>query len=164
MNFFHRIPLLAAGLICIGSELGAVPSDHLITDERLFEAQTIRCNYPSGAFANWEPKSSLKETDDPTVGISGSGLPEFLFDSIGEKRARFISNAGSTDVYVVRTAQNLTLVEITPLGSVNTTTIFALKEKAPGGKFLSVTSRHDGFILPLTSQYYGKCKVLEYHQ
>ena len=85
--------LFSVGIICVIAETAvANPWDSFVSDQQKFEAQTIRCDFTRGVSANWdgaEPKLELQK--------DGFGS-EFLFDSIGEKRTRFIGNAGSEEV------------------------------------------------------------------
>ena len=152
--------LFSVGIICVIAETaGANPWDSFVSDQQIFEAQTIRCDFTRGVSANWdgaEPKLELQK--------DGFGS-EFLFDSIGEKRARFIGNAGSEDVQVIRTEMGLTFIKKTSAGSWNTTTVFGFRDKKYPNRFAAVTSRHiNSFTHLITSQYYGLCKVLEFHK
>ena len=152
--------LFSVGIICVIAETaGANPWDSFVSDQQIFEAQTIRCDFTRGVSANWdgaEPKLELQR--------DGFGS-EFLFDSIGDKGARFIGNAGSEDVHVIRTEMGLTFIEKTSAGSWNTTTVFGFRDKKYPNRFAAVTSRHiNSFTHPTTSQYYGLCKVLEFHK
>ena len=152
--------LFSVGIICVIAETaGADPWDSFVSDKQIFEAQTIRCNFTKGVSANWDGA-------EPKLEILRDGLgSEFLFDSIGDKRARFIGNAGSEDVHVIRTEMGLTFIEKTSAGSWNTTTVFGFRDKKYPNKFAAVTSRHiNSFTHPTTSQYYGLCKVLESHK
>ena len=85
--------LFSVGIVCAIAETAAAnPWESFVSAQLIFEAQTIRCDFTNGASANWdgaEPKLELQK--------DGFGS-EFLFDSIGEKRTRFIGNAGSEDV------------------------------------------------------------------
>ena len=152
--------LFSVGIIYVIAETaGAKQWDSFVSDQQTFEAQTIRCDFTRGVSANWdgaEPKLELQR--------DGFGS-EFLFDSIGEKRARFIGNAGSEDVQVIRTEMGLTFIEKTSAGSWNTTTVFRFLDKKYPNRFAAVTSRHiNSFAHLTTSQYYGLCKVLEFHK
>ena len=79
--------LFSVGIIGVIAETAAAnPWDSFVSDQQIFEAQTIRCDFTTGVSANWdgaEPKLELQR--------DGFGS-EFLFDSIGEKGARFILN------------------------------------------------------------------------
>ncbi|MEL0160821.1 MAG: hypothetical protein VXA48_17915, partial [Deltaproteobacteria bacterium] len=68
-----------------------------VSDQQIFEAQTIRCDFTKGVSANWDGAETNLELLRDGLGS------EFLFDSISEKGARFIGNAGSEDVHVIRT-------------------------------------------------------------
>ena len=55
---------------------------------------------------------------EPKLELQRDGFgSEFLFDSIGDKGARFIGNAGSEDVQVIRIEIGLTFIEKTSAGS-----------------------------------------------
>ena len=152
--------LFSVGIVCVIAETaGAKTWDSFVSDQQIFEAQTIRCNFTKGVSANWDGA-------EPKLEILRDGLgSEFLFDSIGDKGARFIGNAGSEDVHVIPTEMGLTFIEKTSAGSWNTTTVFGFRDKKYPNKFAAVTSRHiNSFTHPTTSQYYSLCKVLESHK
>ena len=161
MKWLSTTPILfSVGIICAIAETAvANPWDSFVSDQQIFEAQTIRCDFTTGVSANWDGA-------EPKLELLRDGLgSEFLFDSIGDKGARFIGNAGSEDVHVIRTEMGLTFIEKTSAGSWNTTTVFGFRDKKCPNKFAAVTSRHiNSFTHPTTSQYYGLCKVLEFHK
>jgi len=161
MKCLSTTPILfSVGIICaIAETAGADPWNSFVSDQQIFEAQTIRCDFTTGVSANWDGA-------EPKLELLRDGLgSEFLFDSIGDKGARFIGNAGSEDVHVIRTEMGLTFIEKTSAGSWNTTTVFGFRDKKYPNKFAAVTSRHiNSFTHPTTSQYYGLCKVLEFHK
>ena len=161
MKWLSTTPILfSMGIICAIAETAvANPWDSFVSDQQIFEAQTIRCDFTTGVSANWDGA-------EPKLELLRDGLgSEFLFDSIGDKGARFIGNAGSEDVHVIRTEMGLTFIEKTSAGSWNTTTVFGFRDKKYPNKFAAVTSRHiNSFTHPTTSQYYGLCKVLEFHK
>ena len=161
MKWLSTTPILfSVGIICAIAETAvANPWDSFVSDQQIFEAQTIRCDFTTGVSANWDGA-------EPKLELLRDGLgSEFLFNSIGDKGARFIGNAGSEDVHVIRTEMGLTFIEKTSAGSWNTTTVFGFRDKKYPNKFAAVTSRHiNSFTHPTTSQYYGLCKVLEFHK
>jgi len=161
MKWLSTTPILfSVGIICAIAETAvANPWDSFVSDQQIFEAQTIRCDFTTGVSANWDGA-------EPKLELLRDGLgSEFLFDSIGDKGARFIGNAGSEDVHVIRTEMGLTFIEKTSAGSWNTTTVFGFRDKKYPNKFAAVTSRHiNSFTHPTTSQYYGLCKALEFQK
>jgi len=161
MKWLSTTPILfSVGIICAIAETAvANPWDSFVSDQQIFEAQTIRCDFTTGVSANWDGA-------EPKLELLRDGLgSEFLFDSIGDKSARFIGNAGSEDVHVIRTEMGLTFIEKTSAGSWNTTTVFGFRDKKYPNKFAAVTSRHiNSFTHPTTSQYYGLCKALEFQK
>ena len=93
--------------------------------ERLLGAETLRCVFDPGVSATWDEEgvSSVKQ---------GVDLGTLIFDSIDVvgRTARLIGNAGAEDVGVMTTPVGITLLERTPSGSLNFTTVFAT---APDG-------------------------------
>ena len=152
--------LFSVGIICVNAETAvANPWDSFISDQKIFEAQTIRCDFTKGVSANWDGAEPKLEHQRDGFGS------EFLFDSIVDKGARFIGNAGSEDVRVIRTGMGLTFIEKTSAGFWNITTVFGFRDKKYPNRFAAVTSRHiNSFTHPTTSQYYGLYKVLESHK
>ena len=55
--------LFSVGIICVIAETaGANPWDSFVSDQQIFEAQTIRCDFTKGVSANWdgaEPKLEI---------------------------------------------------------------------------------------------------------
>jgi hypothetical protein len=152
--------LFSVGAISVIAETAvAKPWESFVSDQQIFEAQTIRCDFTKGVGANWDGA-------EPRLEFHRDGFgSEFLFDPIGDREARSIGNAGSEDVHVIRTEMGLTLIEKTSAGFWNTTTVFGFRDKKSPNRFAAVTSKHvNSFTHPTTSQYYGLYKVLEYHK
>ena len=81
MKWLSTTPILfSVGIICAIAETAvANPWDSFVSDQQIFEAQTIRCDFTTGVSANWDgAKPKLELLRD---GL-GSG---FLFDSIGDR-------------------------------------------------------------------------------
>ena len=128
--------LFSVGIVCAIAETAAANSwESFVSDKQIFEAQTIRCDFTNGASANWDGAEPKLEHQRDSFGS------EFLFDYIGEKGARFIGNAGSEDINVIRTEMGLTFIEKTSAGSSNTTTVFGFRDKKYPNRFAAVTSR-----------------------
>ena len=123
--------------------------------ERLMSAKSLKCEFGSGAFADWKGSKVKVKKDNFDATI--------LYDSIDLKtgKARMIANAGAADVIVLASSAGLTFIEETTMGNLFFTTVFA--DYAKGSlDFIVVTSRHMKFINePLPSQYHGTCKVIE---
>jgi hypothetical protein len=113
-----------------------------------------KCDFPLAASSDWQKDEPLPELKKQMF--------SFNIDSVDTqgKKARMIGNAGSDDVDVLFGADVLHFLEVTPIGNLNVTTIFASAVKS--GKFKSVHSRHVNLIgSPLPSQAYGFCQVWE---
>jgi len=64
MKWLSTTPILfSVGIICAIAETAvANPWDSFVSDQQIFEAQTIRCDFTTGVSANWdgaEPKLEL---------------------------------------------------------------------------------------------------------
>lgn len=122
----------------------------------LLQARSIRCEWERGTQAEWDNgKLSLKQGSfgkDATV----------TFDSINiqKRTARIVGNAGASDVVVIPTADGMTFLERTALGSVNVTTVFA-EGVGPSKQLVGVTSRHISLSGPFPSQWHGPCRILQ---
>ena len=66
----NNVDSVFSGIICVIAETaGADPWDSFVSDQQIFEAQTIRCNFTKGVSANWdgaEPKLEILR-DGPAV-------------------------------------------------------------------------------------------------
>jgi len=161
-------------ICCAGSSVMAQNSKKSVsdlTDEELlaeinriqrkhfFKAKSFKCTFENGYFARWEnghlESKVLKEN------------LTLIFDSINlkNKTARLIGNQGTSDISANKTFGGITFVEITSVGSFITTTIYIptklVDKDVTAFVFLAVHSRHIVPFLgePLSSQYYGKCKI-----
>jgi hypothetical protein len=140
--------------------VAVVPSLHA-QDETLSRLQTsrsLKCTFPIGSVADWKASGPVMERDPKGMSLH--------YDAIewNGKRARLIGNQGAGDVGTITGLAAITFVELTPVGSVNVTTVFAAYQ--PGTTdFIAVTSRHVGTgipgLPPVPSQYYGSCRVWE---
>ena len=86
-----------------------------------------------------------------------------MFDSIDtdQKTARLIGNAGAADVTAVVTGVGLTLLEQSPAGSINITTVYAAHDSPGSDRFVLVHSRHHDSFGPFPSQFHGTGRVLQ---
>ena len=122
--------------------------------ERLLATSSLRCTFTVGRSVDWD-------SGKPKVSSDKLGN-ELVFDAINVRAqtARFIGNIGATDVVALITATGLTLIEETPTGNYQFTTVFA--SYADGTKdFIAVHSRHADLLGPLPSQFHGTCKRLD---
>ena len=120
------------------------------TPPAIATVKAFACSFPLYASVAW--------TTPPQV-VSQSQQFTFRFDSIDLKKrsGRLVGTGGTTLVSVLATAVGVTLIEQTPLGNVNVTTIFAAGQQSR--TFLAVHSRHigDPTSPPTVSQNYGTC-------
>ena len=50
--------LFSVGIVCVTAETAAAnPWDSFVSDQQIFEAQTIRCDFTTGVGANWGQKA-----------------------------------------------------------------------------------------------------------
>ncbi len=125
---------------------------------RLVGVRTLRCVLTKGTQASWDGGTLKLEPAD--FGDGG----HVVFDEIDVKQrnARLTGNTGAREVAVLPTAQGLTFIEQTAMGSTNVTTVFAAYDSPSSQKFVAVQSRHQLIIVdPFPSQYHGTCVVLE---
>jgi len=124
--------------------------------EQFLKAKSFKCNFENGNFASWENgKIQSNATKD---------ILSLIFDSIDYKKrtGRLIGNQGSSDILVNTTFGGINLIEITGAGSFITTTIYMPSARDNiEDQFFAVHSRHIAPLLdlPMSSQYYGKCKI-----
>ncbi len=138
------------GLMLAGQASPQTPAPSL-----LFAAKHLSCSFPVFAAPVW------KEGAAQVV----SHAQDFTFDvdTIDTKKnsARIVgSNGGSAHASTVVTPTGLNIIEATPIGNLNVTTIFIAG--GPVGKFLAVHSRHlgDPEAAPSVSQNYGTCQIV----
>jgi hypothetical protein len=141
--------------------LGFTPALHA-QDEILASlkaSRSLKCDFPIGSVVgDWLASGPSIERDAKGMSLH--------FDAIewNEKRARLIANQGATDVVSMSSQAAITFVEMTGVGNVNVTTVFATY-RPRSTDFIAVTSRHVGLglagLMPVTSQYYGSCRVWE---
>ncbi len=113
--------------------------------------KAFACSFPVYASASWTtPPQVTSQTQDFT----------FRIDTIDPKKrqARVVGTGGSALASLLTTPVGVTVIEQTPLGNVNMTTVFAAGQQ--GRTFLAVHSRHigDPAAPPTVSQNYGTCE------
>ena len=128
----------------------------LIISTNVFgQSQSFRCNFSDGLVTNWESGKTASKRD--------GRMSEIVFDQLDPKKGigRMIGNSGSENVQVLNGDGNsIHIVERTPSGNMNTTTIFTQSPKNPS-EHPVVHSRHLNFVGgPLVSQFVGLCKKL----
>jgi hypothetical protein len=122
-------------------------------DSTLYYARTIRCDRFRGTVATWgETRASTSpDTSGPTL----------VFDQIdlAKGTARFVGNAGTSDVTVQATRSGLLITEMTAIGTPQVTFIYNISHET-AGTYLVTHSRHTSLPgSPLPSQYHGVCRV-----
>ena len=127
----------------------------LIISTNVFgQSQSFRCNFSDGISTNWDSgKPSTKRVSD---------MSELIFDQVDVKKGtgRMIGNSGSETVQVLRGDGSFHIVERTPSGNMNTTTIFNPTQKY-SDLYPVVHSRNMNLMSgPFPSQYVGLCKKL----
>jgi hypothetical protein len=118
-------------------------------------ARGFKCAFPVYDTARWTGTKPEIFTGDQTFA--------FQVDSFDFKkgRARIASDSGSTLASMILTQTGLNVIEQTPIGNFNLTTIFVA-----GGTdttYLAVNSRHNGDVsaAPKISQNYGTCELVK---
>jgi len=144
-------------LVMLTNGNSGMAQDDEMAFKTLVNVRSLKCDFSDGYIGKWE-KGKIK------IEPGKLGTP-LHYDSIDlkEQKARIISNQGSADVSVITTLTGLTFIEITPIGNISITTVFA-DYKEGSRDFIAVLSRHmklfpSKVILP--SQYHGICKVWE---
>jgi hypothetical protein len=127
----------------------------LIISTNVFgQSQSFRCNYSDGLVTNWDSGKPSSKRD--------GRMSEIVFDQLDTKKGtgRMIGNSGSENVQVLNGDGSVHIVERTPSGNMNTTTIFTQSQKNQN-EYPVVHSRHLNFVGgPLVSQFVGLCKKL----
>ena len=123
--------------------------------EDLFDTQTLSCSFPEFASADWEGaalSTRLEEGQKFTV----------IFDQIDidAGTAQLVGAVADAAVRVVKGGFSISILEITPVGTPNLTTIFA--DLDGDLRFTAVQSRHLWMGGPTPSQNYGSCEALEF--
>ena len=126
----------------------------LVSTNVLSQTQSFRCNFSDGFVTNWDSGKPSSKRD--------GRMSELVFDQLDVKKGtgRMIGNSGSENVQVLSGDGSNHIIERTPSGNMNITTIFSSTQKNPN-EYPVVHSRHINLIGgPLVSQYVGLCKKL----
>lgn len=120
----------------------------------LFSATHLTCSFPVYAAPVW------KEGAAQVV----SRAQDFTFDidaiNTKKKSARIVGKGGvSAPASILPTDIGLNVIEGTPIGNLNVTTVFVAGGE--DGKYIAVHSRHIGDLTsaPAPSQNYGTCTI-----
>jgi hypothetical protein len=115
-------------------------------------AKVITCSFPTYA--------ATRRSGPSVEVLTGTQDFSFQIDSFDfrRNRARLVAT-GTVPVSMLSSPTGLTIIEQTPAGNVNVTTVFS--GGASDGSFLSVHSRHLGELdaPPRPSQAYGTCQA-----
>ena len=122
----------------------------------LFGAHHLTCSFPVYAAPVWK--------DGAAQVVSRAQDFAFDIDSIDTKKnkARIVGAGGaSAPASILPTGIGVNVIEGTPIGNLNVTTIFMAG--GPEGKYLAVHSRHIGDLnsAPSPSQNYGTCEIVK---
>ena len=148
--------ILILGLVTVG----ALTPGQTKAQSSLADVRSWRCEFPVTTEVDWDGQML------PTV-RSGRQDMEFNIDAVDveERSARFIGNAGSSDLtvtpfYTLTEEIGLTFLEMVPRGGWNVIVIYPTSTTTPLGEaFKAVTSRHPDIFGPSPSQSYGNCLV-----
>ncbi len=131
---------------------GSAPS---AKPDPLFSAHHLSCSFSMYAAPVWK--------DGAVEGMTHDEQFTFDVDAIDKKnKAQIVaSNGAAAHASTITTATGLNVIEATPSGNLNLTTIFVGGQSA--GKYLAVHSRHlgDPADLPAVSQHYGTCTIVQ---
>ena len=149
-------------LVLVLATLGTLAPGQTKAQSAVPDIRSWRCEFPVTTEVDWDGEML------PTI---GSGRQDMVFNidnvDVEERSARFIGNAGSSDLTVTRFVTltgeiGLTFLEIAPRGGWNVIVIYPTPSTTPGqGSFKAVTSRHPDIFGPSPSQAYGHCTVWE---
>jgi hypothetical protein len=115
----------------------------------------FKCAFPVYDTAQWTGTTPAVFT----------GKQEFTFeiDAIDYKKghARITGGAGETLASMILTTTGMNIIEQTPIGNFNLTTIFVAGGQ--GNTYLAANSRHNGDVtaVPRISQNYGTCELVQ---
>lgn len=148
--------MLVRVVALIGLALAAQPSQQTSVTSPLFSARHVSCSFPVYAAPVWK--------EDAAQVVSKAQDFSFDIDQIDTKKnsARIVGTGGATaHASTVVTPTGVNVIEATPMGNLNVTTIFV--GGAAEGKFFAVHSRHLGDVRtsPSPSQSYGTCTMAQ---
>jgi hypothetical protein len=127
----------------------------LVNNSAFSQTLSFRCNFTGGQITDYDsgnPKT--KRVND---------FVELVYDQIDKSKstARLIGNVGVAQVQAIEGSDSIHLIETTPFGNINITTIFFTEKSKLNGRYPVVHSRHmKSSSGPLPQQYIGLCKEL----
>ena len=146
---FRIAPLIVLALVAPVAAQKAAPTGPFAT------AKSFKCSFPIYDTARWTGTT-------PEI-FTGTQDFAFQIDAIDYKKghARIATETGASLASIVLTQTGLNVIEPTPIGNFNLTTVFVA-----GGKdktYLAANSRHNGDItaVPRISQNYGTCELVQ---
>ena len=153
MHFKFVASLIVPSILLWATDASGAVLQSRRASEDLFKAQTLSCSFPKFASADWDNSTlstRLKEGQDFKI----------IFDRIdlAAGTARILGTAADAAVSVLRGSFSISIVEVTPAGTPNVTTIFTHLDGDL--RFAAVHSRHLEIDGPLPSQNYGSCEAL----
>jgi hypothetical protein len=130
------------------------PAQQKPAADPLFSARHLSCSFPVYAAPVWKEGAAQV--------VSRAQDFRFDIDSIDTKKnsAQIVGTGGAAaHASTVVTPTGVNVIEATPIGNLNLTTIFVAG--GPEGKYLAVHSRHLGDMTagPSVSQNYGTCEI-----
>jgi hypothetical protein len=154
------LALLTIVTLVISINTLATEDSNDIEFKKLINAKTLKFIPQQSCTVNWEKDKPELIVDNE---VTEKESPNIIFDSIDSKKrtARCIGNIGITDVVIIPTVAGITFIEQPELGNLNITTVFFSCVNGTEN-YKAVHSRHvDIFSIPIPSQQYGICKILE---
>jgi hypothetical protein len=133
---------------------GQTPPQTPAARDPLFSAKHLACSFPVYAAPVWK--------DGAAQVVSRPQDFTFEIDAINTKKsnARIVGKGGaSAPASVMVTPIAVNVIEPTPIGNLNVTTVFVAGGSE--GKYIAVHSRHIGDLtsIPSPSQNYGTCTI-----
>jgi hypothetical protein len=135
---------------------GQTPQPKPAARDPLFSARHLTCSFPVYAAPVWK--------DGAAQVVSRAQDFTFDIDAIDFKKnsANIVGKGGaSAHASTVVTPIAINVIEATPIGNLNVTTVFVAG--GPEGKYMAVHSRHigDPSSAPSPSQNYGTCAIAQ---
>jgi hypothetical protein len=138
--------------------LGQTPPPKSTAGDPLFSARHLACSFPVYAAPVWK--------DGAAQVVSRAQDFAFDIDAIDTRKnktsARIVGKGGaSAPASVMVTPIAVNVIEGTPIGNLNVTTVFVAGGSE--GKYITVHSRHIGDLTsaPSPSQNYGTCTIVK---
>jgi hypothetical protein len=147
---------LIAAFVLIAPFVQATPQKAPPPTNPLASAKTLKCSFTAYAAVRWDK--------NPLQVLSDSQDFSFQIDAIDQKKKRaiIVGSGGATgQAAIALTETGLNVIETTPGGNLNLTTVFVGDGKGPS--FRAAHSRHlgDSSGAPRVSQNYGSCEVVK---